>query len=129
VPYAAILELRQVVGITILALPIGLMAWGWIRLFLRRPTDPPLMSWWPSAGLLLLMTVSYGLTLAQIFSPVVEHYFFNLWHTSDMAAYLLISFLACVFAWVGKSPIRWPVFCTGLLLTVLYFAVGWSLMD
>jgi hypothetical protein len=75
------------------------------------------------------MTVSYALTLAQIFNHSVEPYFFSRWHTNDFAVYLLISFLACVFALVRKNPIRWPVFTTGLLLTVLYLAVGWSLMD
>ena len=76
-----------------------------------------------------MMTVGYGLTLAQIFNRAVELYFFNLWHTSDIAVYLLISFLSCIFTWVGKSPIRWPVFSTGLFLTVLYFAVGVSMLD
>ena len=75
------------------------------------------------------MTVSYALTLAQIFNSRIERYLFNLWHTSDMLIYLLVSFLACLFAWKGKGPIRWPVFSAGIVLTVLYSAVGWSLME
>jgi len=59
------------------------------------------------------MTVSYALTLAQIFNSRIERYLFNLWHTSDML----------------MGPIRWPVFSAGIVLTVLYSAVGWSLME
>ena len=127
--HAAAYEPRQIVGVIILAMPIILIVWGWIRLILRRPSDPPIVLWIPSVVFLALMTIGYGLTLAQIVSSRLERYFFNLWHTSDMAIYLLISFLACLFAWKGKGPIRWPVFSTGIFLTVLYFAVGWSLMD
>ena len=127
--YAAIYELRQIVGAVILGTPIILMAWGWIRLILRRASDPPIVSWIPSIVFLVLLTIGYGLTVAQVFSSRLERYFFNLWHTSDMAVYLLFSFLACLFAWKGKGPIRWPVFCTGIFLTVLYLAMGWSLMD
>src|SRR5215467_434086 len=120
----AIYEPRQIVGAIILLTPIILMAWGWIRLVLRRPSDPPIVSWTPSIVFLGLMTVSYALTLAQIFNSRIDRYLFNLWHTSDMLIYLLVSFLACFFAWKGKSPIRWPVFSTGIVLTVLYSAVG-----
>ena len=45
--YAAIYELRQIVAAIILATPIILMAWGWIRLILRRASDPPMVSWIP----------------------------------------------------------------------------------
>lgn len=127
--YATLLSGRQILGFAILGLPAALLLWGWFRLILRRSSDPPIALWIPSVVFLVLITMSYGLTLAQILNSRIALYFFNLWHTSDMAVYLLISFLACLFAWKGKGPIRWQVFATGLLLTILYFAVGWSLMD
>ena len=127
--YAALLSSRQILGVAILSAPAILMIWGWVRLVRKRPSDPPILSFIPSAVSLLLMTISYGLTLAQIFSPDIATYFFNRWHTNDLAAYFLISLLACVFALVNRSPIRWQVFGSGSLLTVLYFAAGWSMMD
>lgn len=127
--YATLLGSRQIFGVAILSVPAILMIWGWVRLVRKRPSDPPILSFVPSAASLLLMTISYGLTLAQIFSRDIERYLFNRWHTSDMAVYLLISFLACVFALVSRSPIRWQVFGSGSILTILYFAMFWSLMD
>ena len=126
---AAIYEPRQILGAIVLATPIILMAWGWVRLVLRRPSDPPIALWIPSVVFLALMTASYALTLAQIFNSRIERYLFNLWHTSDMLIYLLVSFLACLFAWKGKGPIRWSVFSTGIFLTVLYLAIGWSVTE
>lgn len=127
--YAAIYGPRQIVGAGILAIPIILMAWGWIRLILRRASDPPMVSWIPSVIFLVFMSIGYGLTLAEIFNETISRYLFSLWHTEDAFIYLLISFLACLFAWKGRGPIRWQVFSTGLLLTVLYLAMGWSMMD
>lgn len=127
--YATLLGSRQIFGVAIVCAPGILMIWGWVRIVRRRPSDPSILSFIPSAVSLLLITLSYGLTLAQIFSPDIERYFFSHWHTSDMAVYLLISFLACVFALVNRSPIRWQVFGSGSILAILYFAMFWSLMD
>jgi hypothetical protein len=120
---------RAILGIAILAAPLVLMAWGWFRLLRRRPSDPQILSWSPSVVCLFLMTVSYGLTLAQIFSPKLERYLFSKWHSNDIGVYFLISLLACPISWVGKGPIRNQVLALGILLSILYFAAGYSMAD
>jgi len=120
---------RAILGIAILAAPLVLMTWGWMRVFRRRQSDPQILSWSPSVLCLFLMTVSYGLTLAQIFSPKFERYLFPKWHSNDIGVYFLVSLLACPISWVGKGPIRNQVLALGILLSVLYFAAGCSMAD
>src|SRR5258707_953295 len=127
--YAVIDNPRAIFGIALLSTPVLLMAWAWFRLFRRRSSDPQILSWSPSVLCLLLMTVSYGLTLAQFFSPRLERYLFSKWHSSDVGVYFLVSLLACPISWVGKGPIRNQVLALGILLSILYFAAGWSMMD
>jgi hypothetical protein len=127
--YLAAYNPRQILGIAILASPIVLMAWAWIRLCRKNPSDPPAISWSPSIVFLFLMTCSYVLTLLQIFSTKVERFLFPIWHSNDVGVYFLISLLACPMAWIGKGPIRRQVFATGALLTILYFVVGLSMAD
>jgi len=74
--YAVMHNPRAIFGIALLSTPTLLMGWAWFRLFRRRQSDPQILSWSPSVVCLFLMTVSYGLTLAQIFSRSFERYLF-----------------------------------------------------
>ena len=74
------------------------------------------------------MTISYGLTLATIFSHTVGNYFAR-WNGFDVGIYLLIAFLACPFSWFSVGPVRRQVFSVGLILCVLYFWVVWASME
>ena len=127
--YAVIDNPRAIFGIALLSTPVLLMGWAWFRLFRRRQSDPQILSWSPSVACLFLMTVSYGLTLAQIFSRSFERYLFSKWHSNDIGVYFLISLIACPVSWVGKGPIRKQVFALGILLSILYFAAGYSMAD
>jgi hypothetical protein len=103
--------------------PLILLCWAWLRVIFRRETDPPIRSWILSLVFLLLMTISYGLTLARLSSEPVGQ-FFRGWHEKDHALYFAISLLGCGFSWFDRGPIRHQVFTTGVLLCIYYFLLS-----
>lgn len=128
IAFAALPSARQILGFTILATPVALMCWAWTRLIFRRVSDPPFSAWRLPLLFLVLMTVSYGLTLATIFNHTVGNYFAH-WNGHDVGIYLLIAFLACPFSWFSVGPIRRQVLSLGLILCAFYFWVIWSSME